>query len=790
MTAKRIVRVLAITAVAGVLAVGAAAPLINANRFQNQIQEALRQALGRKVTIGGVRFTLFTGPGFSVRDVLIEEDPNFGVEPFAHVESLEARLRLSSLWTGRLAFSSLRLLEPSVNLVKADAGGWNIQPLLSRTSVPGAGARVAIPEIQISAGRLNIKFGDTKSIFYISNADVSVYPNEAGDLIVRFSGEPARTDRGAQGLGRLVARGAVRSRPGREDELEMGVQLERTSLSELVRLFDAHEIGVHGFLASNMQLSGPLSRVNISGNLKIDDLHRWDLMPAPGEGWTLNYAGTLELRAQRLTIEARAPEGQPSPVGAKFQAADYLSAPKWLAAVTLRDLPASSLLETARHMGAPFPPGVELSGKVNGEIGYSKPDGLRGNLLLTGAAAQFPQAGLVRFEVVRFEAARVWLSGEEIGIGPSDVQLGDLESAMLEARYAFDSRSLWAKLNTRELNTATINSGAARALAAAPVPLLAACRQGAWKGWITFERQDDRPGVWTGDYELQNAAIDLPGLAQPLRVTSANVQMQAGQVQISRMRAHIGRIALEGDYRYSPSLDRPDRLRLVIMQAQLTEIERLLTPTLGRQEGLLAKFRLRRAPPPEWLKDRQLEGSLRIRDLRNGETRLGDVRARLVWNGASVQLANIDARLDDMQASGELSVNLADAAPEYQLAGRIANLDYRGGKLDLEGRLETSGVGLALAVGVRSEGMFRGREITLAPDLDVEEISGSYRLDSSAGAPRLELANVELARGPEILRGQGFGQPDGRVVLDLFTAGRKPVRLTGMLLPLHPAQSP
>src|SRR5258707_198184 len=94
---------------------GVAAPFLNANPFRSRIQAALENALHRRVTIGAVHFNLFTGPGFTVDDVLIEEDPRAGIEPFAYVASLDARIRLRTLWTGHLTFSNLRLDTPSVN---------------------------------------------------------------------------------------------------------------------------------------------------------------------------------------------------------------------------------------------------------------------------------------------------------------------------------------------------------------------------------------------------------------------------------------------------------------------------------------------------------------------------------------------------------------------------------------------------------------------------------------------------------------------------------------------------
>jgi uncharacterized protein involved in outer membrane biogenesis len=92
-----------------VVVVGLAAPKVSADRFRPRIQAALEAALNRPVHLGAVHLTLFTGPGFTVDDVLIDDDPAAGIEPFAHVEHMQARIRWTSLFAGNLAFSSLRL---------------------------------------------------------------------------------------------------------------------------------------------------------------------------------------------------------------------------------------------------------------------------------------------------------------------------------------------------------------------------------------------------------------------------------------------------------------------------------------------------------------------------------------------------------------------------------------------------------------------------------------------------------------------------------------------------------
>ncbi len=118
---------------AGALALGAAvlaAPYLSADAFGGRIRVALERALHRKVEIQAARFTLLRGPGFSLLGVVIHDDPASGAEPFAYVNSIDARVSLLGLLRGKMEFSSLRLAGPSVNLVKTEAGPWNFQALL------------------------------------------------------------------------------------------------------------------------------------------------------------------------------------------------------------------------------------------------------------------------------------------------------------------------------------------------------------------------------------------------------------------------------------------------------------------------------------------------------------------------------------------------------------------------------------------------------------------------------------------------------------------------------------
>jgi hypothetical protein len=771
-------------AVLAVLAVGLTAPRVSANRFQPRIQAELEAALNRPVHLGAIHLNLFSGPGFTVDDVLIDDEPAAGIEPFAHVEQMQARIRWLSLFSGHLEFSSLRLDNPNVNIVRPDSGPWNIQPLLDHQSRSATAHRSNVPDIQIRGGRIDFKFGDTKSVFYISDADVDIYPNQNGEVVIRFTGAPARTDQASQSFGELSARGLLRPNSKGESELSMGVHLDRTPISEITRLFHGSDVGVHGYVLANARLAGPLSKLAITGDLNVSDVHRWDLMPAPGEGWTLNYRGMLNLTGHRLELASIESAAQPDPVSVEFTLADYLAAPKWSGTLQFHNLPAASLLETARHFGAPLPPGVQVEGQLEGAISYSSESGMGGQLALSAASVKFPEDAHAQASSLRIDSAQVQIAAGNVTLAPADVQMPDGQSAQIEGEYALDASHESLRVTARKLSV-----GATPWLDIAAIPLLEQLHQGSWTGWISYDKAAPDAGVWKGQYDLQNAVVEIPGLASPVRLVSTSVQMNAGGVQLTRLRGRAGTIKLEGDYRYDSSAAHPHRLRLTIAELQIADLENLLLPTLRRDEGFLARAFRRQQRLPKWLEERDADITVQVASVLNGDATLGSLNARGIWHGPSITVSSVAWRSDDMRASGKVSVNLAKADPIYQLSGSVENFDYRNGQLDVTGDLETRGMGGDLLANLQAKGTFDGRGIVLAPDAEMREVSGAYTFNASFGVPRLLLSNVQVLQGGDTLAGQGWSQPDGHIVLEL-ASGRKQVRLTGMLLPVHPEPAP
>lgn len=746
------------------LIVGAAAPFLSADRYRQRIQAALESALQRKAHLGAVRFTLLTGPGFTVKDVLIEDDPSAGLEPFAYVAELEARIGFASLWSGRLVFSTIRLNEPTVNLVKPAHAPWNVQPFLAGLAA-GVHPAQAVPEIQVRDARINFKFGAVKTVYYVNNASVDLYRNGPAGLSVRFSGEPARTDGTSKGLASIGGRGTLRP----DGRIELGVHLDRTQIAGLTALAHGQQLGLHGNLAVTAQLSGTLPSLAIVGTLSIDDLHRWDVTPSHGEAWTVPFRGSGDLRAETLHLEAASPESAAPSFTAHLEASDFLRALQWSFETEFHDIPAAPLVETARHMGAPIPESVSMGGIARGKLRLSNRAQLQGTVAFDRATVKVGNAA-----TARIGDAEIVFQPEGITFGPAVVELPSGREARVEVRYAMREPALDVKIESEHLGIGEI-AGPATSVLGAPPPLLDLGSVGEFRGSLAFHQAQDKPGAWSGAFELRNAVLDLPGIRDPVRIISANVTAAEEDVKVSRVHGRAGKLVFDGDAQFSPDGRGTERFHLTVAEADAADLESELLPALRRDQSFLARLR-RRTTVPEWLAHRKLDGVVQIRRLLSGDDVLGGVSGRVLWQGTEVICPRIDWRGEDARGAGTLRTDLSGAVPRYRWSGRLFHLDYHGGQLDVAGKGETAGIGSSLSRNLRAQGTFAGQSIPLAPDAEMQEISGAFRITGV----RIALTKVQAVQGTEVLSGEGAGIAGGKLTLDLG-GPRRQVRYTSTL---------
>ena len=754
------------------LAAGLAAPYVNADRYGERLRTSLERALGgnRRVEIGKVHFSLFQGPAFSVDSVVIHEDPAIGAEPIAYIQvasgsSLTVAPSLWSLLGGRFVIASISLEGASINLAKSgpvsEWGRWNFSSFVNRSIMSAA------PTIHVRNSRVNFKFGDDKSVFYLKETDLDISPPAVagGGWKVACSAKPARTDRAAQGLGSFTVKGRWFVAPERVD---FDAELNRSGLGEIMELLRGQEGGVHGTLSARLHLAGPIDNIGVSGRLHVEDVHRWDLLPGQGNDWPLDIGGRLDLVSQQIELQSNSASNVPLPLSLRLRASNYLSQPRWNLSVDWNRFPVAPLLELAAHMGVEFPPGLELSGTIDGALTQSDQAAFAGQVAFHDAALTIPGS-----TPVRFESAYVTVDGGVASLSPALVRTAGGDEARIEAGYDMNAQALDLSISADAMQVASLRAQAALAA----VPWLEQLKTGQWTGLLRYHRDPESAG-WTGRLQLTGAELDVPGLADPLKLATARARIDGVRVALDRVEASVGKLAFTGEYTYEPGLAHPHRLRLNAAQVDAADLEDEMYPTL-RREGLLARA-LGRASVPDWLKDRSVEGAVRIDDLTVAGSHWENVQGRLVWDVTRVTLTDLQAKMDRAALSGKLTVNLRGARPSYALAAKVTGMAWQDGKVDVDGKLETSGTGGQLLANLTSQGTFSGTGVDFGADPAFRAITGAYSLEWWQAGPRLRLTGLNLRAEGETFTGRGATQDDGRLTV-LVANGAREIRMTGTL---------
>src|SRR5262249_11192060 len=166
--------------------------------------------------------------------------------------------RIRSLLMGKFVIGSIWLDSASINFTKtgpgSEPGRWNFAPLVSPSMMR------TIPAIHVRNSRVNFKFGETKSVFYLTNADFDFAPSGLRAWKVYCAAMPARTDRSAQGLGSLVIGGRWYRDP---DRVDLNLELNPVGLGELTALLRGHAGMVHGSISARLHLGGRLDNIGI-----------------------------------------------------------------------------------------------------------------------------------------------------------------------------------------------------------------------------------------------------------------------------------------------------------------------------------------------------------------------------------------------------------------------------------------------------------------------------------------------------------------------------------------------
>ncbi len=713
---------------AALVVVLAGAPFLRADRFGPRIQAGLERALGRKVEIGAVRIHLLTGPGFSVRNVIIHERPEISAEPFAYVDDLVVRLRLLSLLSGRLEFSSLRLDKPHVNLMRQADGAWNVQALLAPP--PAAGAAGAegqtgapMPELEVRRGRLNFKIDDRKSPYYFTDTDIDFSAVGEGNFDIWFVGEMARTDRMARGLGRVTSRGRLRDTGG-EPKLDLDVQLERSALQELAQLAGIRDLGVHGVVKSRAAISGPVSALKIKGQLDLTELHHWT-QPPRAAAVSVAYTGELGLGAQSLRLET----DPKRPLRVRAALDKFLMQPQWSVEAEAQALGLNPMAEWLRPPGADFN-GMKMAGTLDGQFRMSHDGPASGAATLTGLDWTWGEGS--RLEGAKLEAE--WKDGT-VRLAPAGLEL-DGQGLQVDCEWKLGELAWECHGTSKGQDVKKLQRWMkALGLRAEWVEDLTA---GALRGTLTVGQVAMDPLQWKGQLELRNAELGVPELPAPVKIAAATVVWQGERLLIPALRASVGGVNWAGAYRYELGAARPHRIVMDAEPLELDTLEKLLGPA-WKGTGFLSRAL--------GMGERKESGAAEIELRAKRVGLLENVRATVWREGEKVTLSALSGEWRGSRLTGAGVVRLGG---DMDVSGKLTGLPFDGGLFESDWKLAGRGKVTLAGTG----------KLTGGP---AEWLTGSYRWESPG---RLALSGLEGQLDGKKAAGRVSGGAEGPQVLE------------------------
>lgn len=540
-------------------------PFFHAGRYRRLVQAGLENKLGRSVTLGAVSFHLLPHPGFSAENVMIEQAPRFGSEPFARVARAECDLHWQSLWSANVDCSRVLLRHPSLNIVRNGQGAWNIEEFLLRSSslagarpAHGGSRRAEGFALGIQDGRVSFTEGMTKKPFAVAGLDGWLTLNRAaGTARFHFTGTPERTDLTVPAApGPIDVSGEWLIGNNFTGPFSIELHAHDSALFGWIPLLTGRNPEVYGVADAAVTLNGSIDHVAVNAHVTVGQLHRSASLPFPSPmPVQLGFAGFFDRPRGELFVQ----NGEVSFGQSSLHVTGMV-----------RQLPVSPVLDlvfsvqqsrlqdwaslAGRIWGRT--PGLSVAGRADGLLAIQGPWGQRSYSGFVSARSLRLQSGEATFNVPE---ARVRINDGEARLLPAPVLLGHGVECVARATL---SPGEMKQASGRPVSEPA-HGGYQVTLTAARAPLHNLLRLARSLGLERAANLDARGwahatvivsgGVWPlrrprwmANATLEHASLLIPGVTEPVHLRQFKLQAQPGQIRVDPLAAQIGRVTFTG----------------------------------------------------------------------------------------------------------------------------------------------------------------------------------------------------------------------------------------------------
>lgn len=729
--------------------------------LRKRITRSIGSALGRQVTLDNVRAHLLPRPGFDLEGLVIYDDPAFSAEPMVRAQDVWAGIRLSSLFRGRLEIATLSATEPSINLVRANDGRWNLESLLERTAhipiaptgKPASERRPAFPYLEATHARINFKLGQEKKSYSLTDADLALWQDSENSWAARVAAQPVRTDFNLTDTG-LLRMNATWQRAARlgETPVQAALRWENGQLGQITKLFSGRDRGWRGGVNLAADISGTPEALLIRSQLAITDFHRYDI----GEGGTVRLItgcsgrySTADRILKDLTCESPVGvgvvrvQGSIGPISAK---------PGYDLKLAVERVPVPSVLQLVRQAKKDLPRDLvatgQLDAKFRAQSGGMEPPTVSGGgsisdlrLALNGGKEEIsfgdvPMA-LVSGRPTSSKSAKVKdkvmeqePSEAHLRLGPFPLALGAATPATAEGWLSSFGYRLSLRGETELKNVFRLADAlgvAGRRPTAEGAARVDVGLAGSWQGF-------EAPAP-TGTAQLRNVRVGMRGLNVPIEIATASVVLETDTVSLRKLSAGIGTTHWSGGVTAPRPCSGPDcifQFDLAADQLSTGDLAEWFTPHpakrpwyrplgAGTQEG------------PSPLLTLQAKGSVHVNRFGLRKVAATQVTSRVELDRGKITLTEMQGQILDGMHRGDWFIDASFQPPRYQGKGTL------------------QGVSLAQAAGLMGDawvtGTADGKYDLASTGNTIADLVAHAEGDLQFSMQNGTLKNIELAGG-------------------------------------------
>jgi AsmA protein len=166
-----------------IVAVASLPLFLNADSFRTRIEATLSKSLGRKVSIGKLDLSVWSG-GMVAENTTIADDPKFSTQPFVQAQSVKIRVQMLPLIFHRtVLIKGFSLEAPKILLLRAANGVWNYSTIGNSAgkSAQDADTKATFPNLTVD--KVDIVNGQITVGSASGNASAATTPNRVYDQV-------------------------------------------------------------------------------------------------------------------------------------------------------------------------------------------------------------------------------------------------------------------------------------------------------------------------------------------------------------------------------------------------------------------------------------------------------------------------------------------------------------------------------------------------------------------------------------------------------------------------------